>query len=173
MAPEPEFSSDVEVTVFDIDGVLADVGHRLHHIAHRPKDWSAFFAAADADPPLAEGVERARQAAGETAIVYLTGRPEGLRRVTQDWLDRHGLPPGPLVMRRRGDFRPARQAKVDLLREISRTAPVRALVDDDPAVVAAVRDAGFDVLHATWAPSARGSSQQPTLWEAQETEGRS
>jgi len=31
-----------------IDGVLADVHHRLHHIARRPKDWPAFFAAAHA-----------------------------------------------------------------------------------------------------------------------------
>lgn len=163
-----------EVTVFDIDGVLADVSHRLHHVARRPKDWDAFFAAADADPPLAEGVELARQAATESAVAYLTGRPEWLRAVTADWLARHGLPAGELHMRRRGDFRPARIAKLDLLRALHRRQPVRALVDDDPDVVAAVRAAGFAVLHATWAPTvSRRGAQQAALWEAQEADGRS
>ena len=34
------------VAVLDIDGVLADVSHRLGHVQRRPKDWDAFFAAA-------------------------------------------------------------------------------------------------------------------------------
>lgn len=163
-----------EVTVFDIDGVLADVSHRLHHVARRPKDWDAFFAAADADPPLADGVELARQAATESAVAYLTGRPEWLRAVTADWLARHGLPDGELHMRPRGDLRPARVAKLDLLRAVHRRQPVRALIDDDPDVVAAVREAGFAVLHATWAPTvvSRRGAQQAALWEAQEADGR-
>jgi len=163
-----------EVTVFDIDGVLADVSHRLHHVARRPKDWDAFFGAADADPPLADGVELARQAATESVVAYLTGRPEWLRAVTADWLARHGLPDGELYMRRRGDFRPARIAKLELLRMLHRRQPVRALVDDDPDVVAAVQAAGFGVLHATWAPTAsRRGAQQAALWEAQEADGQS
>ena len=43
-------SPQQRVAVIDIDGVLADVGHRLHHIQGRPKDWAAFFAAAGDDP---------------------------------------------------------------------------------------------------------------------------
>lgn len=31
------------VYVFDIDGTLADLTHRLHHIQKQPKDWDAFF----------------------------------------------------------------------------------------------------------------------------------
>ena len=44
------------LAVFDIDGVLADVSHRLPFVARRPKDWDAFFAAAVDDPPFAQGV---------------------------------------------------------------------------------------------------------------------
>src|SRR5262245_49979 len=36
----------------DIDGVVADAGHRLHLVERRPRDWDAFFAAAADDPPL-------------------------------------------------------------------------------------------------------------------------
>ena len=41
--------------VVDLDGVLADVRHRVHHVERRPKDWAAFFAAATDDPVLPEG----------------------------------------------------------------------------------------------------------------------
>lgn len=164
-----------ELAVFDIDGVLADVGHRLHHIERRPKDWQAFFAAAGEDPLLPQGAELAHKLAADRPVLYLTGRPEWLRRTTQTWLDRHQLPAGGLLMRRGGDHRPARVAKLELLREVAARQPVHVVVDDDPAVVAALREAGFPVRHATWAPTARaaaGAPAQQTLWDAQEDEGR-
>ena len=42
------------LAVFDIDGVVADVRHRLHHL-ERHRSWHAFFAAAADDPLLPEG----------------------------------------------------------------------------------------------------------------------
>lgn len=158
--------------VFDIDGVLADVTHRLHHLESRPKDWTSFFGAAHLDPPLEEGVALAREVAQERPLLYLTGRPEALRALTQRWLTEHGLPDGPLLMRRPRDFRPARLAKLERLQEVSERDSVHVVVDDDPAVVDTLRQAGFAVLHATWAPVARGDDQ-PTLWVAQEVDGRS
>jgi phosphoglycolate phosphatase-like HAD superfamily hydrolase len=156
--------------VFDVDGVLADVAHRLHHIEATPKDWDAFFAAAADDPPLPTGVELAVTLSADHELGYLTGRPESLRRVTAAWLARHGLPAGPLWMRPRGDYRPARVMKLDALRRL-RPGPeaVEVVVDDDELVVSALRDAGYAVLHATWA------SHSPTsnaLRRAQEEQGR-
>ena len=31
------------ISIFDIDGVLADATHREHHVTKKPKDWDAFF----------------------------------------------------------------------------------------------------------------------------------
>jgi hypothetical protein len=172
------------VAVFDIDGVLADVRHRLHHVAARPKDWDAFFGAAPHDPPLAEGVGAVAAAARAGHIVmYLTGRPERCRRATLDWLAAQGLPGGELFMRNDADRRPARITKVATLRRLSRRFRVDAFVDDDAAVVQAVHAAGFPVLHAQWMlPSASGAdsapgqcatpSAQEVLFEIQEDEGR-
>lgn len=170
-------AADPGLAVFDIDGVLADVAHRLHHIARRPKDWPAFFAAAHADPPLAHGVGLARELAQRHPVLYLTGRPESLRDVTQGWLDSHGLPAGGLVMRRGGDYRPARVMKLERLRIVAATHPVHVVVDDDPAVVTTLEEAGFAVLHATWAvpdpaPRRAPTPTQETLWAAQESDGR-
>jgi hypothetical protein len=53
-----------------------------------------------------------------------------------------------------------------VLRRLARKKPVVAAVDDDVLVVRALREAGFPVLHAEW------MAEQPALFEAQETEGR-
>ena len=85
------------LAVFDIDGVLADVRHRLHHLEARPQRWEHFFQSADRDPLLVEGAERVRAALAAHDVLYLTGRPERTRRLTEDWLVRHDLPVEPLV----------------------------------------------------------------------------
>ena len=154
------------LAVFDVDGVLADVRHRVHHVERRPKDWDAFFAAAVDDPPLAPGLALAHASAQDCEVVYVTGRPERCRRDTLDWFRRHGLPEGRLVMRDPGDRRPARFAKPQLLRRLARGRVVAVVVDDDEQVCAAYESAGWRVLRATWmtAPEA--------LRRAQEVEGR-
>jgi phosphoglycolate phosphatase-like HAD superfamily hydrolase len=156
------------VAVFDIDGVLADVRHRLHHIESGRRDWDGFFASVSDDPALAEGCQAALQAvASGLTLIYLTGRPERCRPDTLQWLGAHGLPEGELIMRRDSDRRPARVLKVEALRRIASRAQVAYLVDDDAEVVAAAADAGFAARLADWVP------RQEPLTQAQETLGRS
>jgi phosphoglycolate phosphatase-like HAD superfamily hydrolase len=154
------------VAVIDIDGVVADVRHRLHHVTGRPKDWRAFFALAADDGLLSEGEETVRTLAEVYDVVYLSGRPERLRTVTQQWLEQHRLPEGPLMLRPYDDFRPSRLYKVEALQTLADTSTVVVLVDDDPRVLDAARAAGFDVLPATW------MGEHSALREAQEQDGR-
>lgn len=157
--------------VFDIDGVLADVRHRLHHVERKPKDWIAFFAGMAQDPPLSEGINLARtESAAGRDLVFLTGRSESYRDVTQDWLDHHNVPWGQLFMRPDGDYRPAKQFKPAALRRIARTHEIAYLVDDDLMVVETVRAAGWQVRHATW--MTKDQAQQDSLFAAQEDDGR-
>jgi phosphoglycolate phosphatase-like HAD superfamily hydrolase len=159
------------LVVFDVDGVLADVRHRLHHVERKPKDWIAFFAAMDEDPLLSEGQVMARAAAADGHLVaYLTGRNEDHRAVTESWLSRHGLPEGELVMRRSEDRRPARVFKPQALRRLARSNRIVTVVDDDAAVVATLRREGWPVLHATWMDT--GHVEQQSLFDAQEVDGR-
>jgi HAD superfamily, subfamily IIIB (Acid phosphatase) len=160
--------------VFDVDGVLADVAHRRHHLAHR--DWDAFFAAAADDPPLATGVGMAHECADAgLAVVYLSGRPERLRAVTSEWLDRHGLPPGELLLRPDDDRSPATRLKLRLLRSLAARGDVVTLVDDDSWVVDAVRAARpplvtGQVFLADWQPG--DVDGRRVLRRAQQAEGR-
>jgi hypothetical protein len=154
------------IAVFDIDGVLADVRHRLHHLQARPQRWEAFFLAADRDPLLDEGASRLRAAQAEHEVIYLTGRPERNRRLTSSWLARHGLPTGPLHMRPDHDHRPARWVKRNTLRRLARARTIASVLDDDPAVVAVLQADGWPVELATWLP------HSSTLQSAQEQQGR-
>lgn len=163
-------SAPRQLAVVDIDGVLADVRHRLHHVRQSPKDWGAFFAAAPDDPPLEEGLETVRRLAEAYRVVYLSGRPEHCRADTLRWFREHDVPPGELHLRPRDDRRPARLLKVEKLRALEREAPVAVLVDDDPQVCEAARAAGFDVLPATWMHE--DADEAAALRRVQEAEGR-
>lgn len=154
------------LAVFDLDGTLADTRHRLHHLERRPRDWDAFFDAARDDPPLETGVLLARESARDCDVAYVTGRPERCRADTLAWLHEHDLPDGALSMRRDADRRPARQAKVALLRRLARGRVVAVVVDDDEQVCDAYEREGWTVLRARW-------QQTPAVLEqAQEAEGR-
>lgn len=155
--------------VLDIDATLSDVRHRLHHLRRRPKRWDAFFAAAGADDPLSEGLAVAQTLAAGHEIVYLTGRPERIRRATQSWLERYRLPPGRLLMRGDADRSPSAVMKLRKLRRLAAERTVAVLVDDDIAVCTAAERAGFTVLRADWALD---ELTEPTLFDAQESEGR-
>lgn len=172
------------LAVVDIDGVVADVRHRLGLIARPPKRWAEFFAAAADDPPLADGVRLVRELAGEYDVVWLTGRPEQTRRLTERWLAAQSLPTGPLLMRADDDYRPARSAKREELRRLRRGREIAVVVDDDPRVVEMLAEEGLPARLADWLPYAptrdatgtTGAGRHPdhpaVLHSAQEQEGR-
>lgn len=157
----------VSIAVFDIDGVVADVGHRLHLLERRPKDWPAFFAAAAADSILENGIDRVLAAVAEHEIVWLTGRPNSLRAVTRTWLASRGMPVTELIMRGARDFRPAPVLKVAELTKLRNSGrQVELFVDDDVRVIAAAEKAGFPAVLADWMPPS------PVLSQAQDQAGR-
>lgn len=156
--------------IIDVDGVVADVRHRLPFVQANPKDWDAFFAAAPQDAVLPQGLARAMQLADQHTVVYLTGRPERCRTDTELWLSEHGFPSGEIVMRPDTDRRPARFFKLNQARRLARRDEVAVIVDDDAAVVETLQAEGFAVEHATWMDDVERG--QATLFDAQESEGR-
>jgi hypothetical protein len=154
------------IAVFDIDGVVADVRHRLHHLTSRPKDWDGFFFSAADDPPLAPGLALAAELGAKHDLVWLTGRPEWLRRVTTNWLVAHDLPVAELNMRPNNDRRPARLYKLSVLRRLA-DRKIAAFIDDDDEVIEAALTAGYPAVLADWLPRAQ------TMRDAQDRLGRS
>lgn len=120
--------------VFDLDGTICDISHRLHFIGATenkfvpfsettPKEWDKFHAACVDDKPIFEviTVARALHKAGHT-LVYSTGREDGSRSLTVDWLMKYKVPLLPsysgLYMRKYGDHREDYVVKSELLDQI-------------------------------------------------------
>ncbi len=133
--------------LFDIDGTIADLSHRLHHINGEKKDWRAFFAACNEDKPIPHMIRLAKDLAlpGST-IIYVSGRSDECRIETVKWLEDNDLllSSTHLYMRKSGDRRPDNIVKGELLDRILADGfiPIMAF-DDRNQVVKMWRERGI------------------------------
>jgi hypothetical protein len=141
---------DRPLAIIDLDGVVADVRHRLPYLEQRPQQWDAFFDAARHDEAHPEGLAVVARLAEDHEIVFLTGRPQRTRRNTEAWLAARGLGGHRLLMRSERDRRPAAVVKVGMLADLARGRTVGVVVDDDPVVLEAMRRAGYPTFAADW-----------------------
>jgi phosphoglycolate phosphatase-like HAD superfamily hydrolase len=122
------------IVLVDVDGTLADVRHRLHHIrgAGR-KNWKAFFEGMDEDTPIASTVAWVQSLAQNHDVVIITGRPEEYRRRTVAWLKKHAIPFTDVFMRADGDHRPDYEVKKEALDRWPKER-IKLVIDDRPPV---------------------------------------
>lgn len=133
--------------IVDIDGTIADVRHRLHHIHGRArKNWKAFFEAMDRDKPIPNILDYVRQLSEKHGILIVTGRPDNYRDRTEHWLHKHKVHYEKLYMRRKGDHRPDYEAKAAVLDEIPARRIVMA-IDDRPPVCEMWESHGIKCMH--------------------------
>lgn len=88
--------------VFDLDGTLADLRHRLHFIKNGNKDYDSFYAMTHADSPILGNIRTLMMLREFADIWFVTGRPERTRQMTVDWLAvyaQHKVQPEHLIMR--------------------------------------------------------------------------
>jgi uncharacterized HAD superfamily protein len=122
------------VVLVDIDGTLADVRHRLHHIrGGGRKNWKAFFEGMDRDTPIASIIAWVQSLVPQHEIVILTGRPEQYRARTIAWLNKQQVPFDVLVMRGNGDHRPDYEMKRDVLDRVPKHR-IKLVIEDRPPV---------------------------------------
>lgn len=105
--------------LFDIDGTLADITHRLKHIQKEPKDWDSFFADCPDDRPIPHIIELAQDLmrAGKF-VIFVSGRSDQVRLETLEWLYNNVGASRTLYMRKAGDHRPDHIVKAELLDQI-------------------------------------------------------
>lgn len=137
-----------KAVLFDIDGTLADLSHRLHHINRHPVNWDAFFAAVG-DDAVIEPVRELAQALHGAGyrIILVSGRTDKVRDLTIGWLEAHAIPFDGLHMRREGDYRQDFIVKSELLDVIlAEGHEILCVVDDRPSVVNMWRERGLTCL---------------------------
>ena len=125
-----------KIAIFDIDGTIADVDHRLHFIKGTGgKDWDGFFGAMDKDT-VREGVLQLMTLTyKDCAIVMVTGRPSNYRYQTEEWLKKNNINYGRLLMRKAGDYRPDWIVKEEILKNHFNIDEIEVAIDDRPAIL--------------------------------------
>lgn len=159
--------SKFKAIIVDVDGTISNPTHRKHYIEKKnptQEDWNKFFTSADQDSPnewCVELVKNFRNAGHE--IVYLTGRPENIRGVTETWIRKHVRNvPFHLFMRPNNDRSHDTKVKTQIYREdIEPTFDVLFTVDDRGSVVDMWRDLGLTCLQC--APSNDNQEKEAEL----------
>ncbi len=147
----------MKAIIIDIDGTLADVTHRRHHLDGNHKDWDAFFAAMHNDPPIPvvcdmveHLVEYHTKDVDDMHFFVCTGRPEKYRAKTGSWLAYHcpnlwgAISEEFTLMRPDDDHRSDVEIKREMLRNIEGQGfEVMFTIDDRKSVVEMWRSEGI------------------------------
>jgi len=137
----------IQLLVVDIDGTIADIRFRAKKAGSCPsrRNRRAFQIWLDRlqpaksllrDKPLYPVVSLVYTYVRHmhTEIVYLTGRAEKYRKITELWLSQHKLLIGPVYMRANDDWRSAAQYKQSVMKELCKRVSVSSAIlvlDDD------------------------------------------
>jgi hypothetical protein len=137
--------------IFDLDGTLALIEHRLHHIQKQPKDWRGFFGAVKGDVPNMPVIRTMRRLREGGADIWIwSGRSDECRDQTLHWLATFACHDWPLScirdvrMREAGDHRDDADLKRKWALGMDRDDKDRlqAVFDDRDRVVKMWRDIG-------------------------------
>lgn len=117
--------------LFDLDGTLADLSHRLHYIKDGNHDWDSFFAGVGKDVPIPEICDLYQILFSRGKVLIVSGRSDVCRQDTIAWLAHQGLDYDGLYMRSEGDHRPDTVVKQEMLEKIIEDGYDPWLVIDD------------------------------------------
>jgi FMN phosphatase YigB (HAD superfamily) len=133
----------------DIDGTLADVEHRVHHVQSDTKNWKAFNDGMVHDELnlWCADLIRAMNKEGYK-IVFITGRGESYR---EEWMNKNNIEFDKLYMRPKNDRREDFDVKKELYeKEIKNIYKVLFVVEDRASVVKMWREIGLVCLQCDW-----------------------
>ena len=135
-----------EIVIFDIDGTLADVSERIHHVKNKPKNWNAFFQGMAQDKAIHSMVRLCNILyASGIQIILCSGRSEEHRGQTVEWLTQQGVNYHDLILRKDKDRRPDTTVKREMLAAIDKNQ-ILFVVEDRSRVVEMWRSEGLVCL---------------------------
>jgi acid phosphatase class B len=161
--PKVENLKGKDIVVFDIDGTIANLDHRLHFLpqglhadyGNQDVDWEAYHEGCDKDAPITATMTLLRifHNVPQIQVVFFTGRNELARDKTVQWLKDHKVDPVEfLFMRPDYNDQPNAHLKKIWLGMVKRAGGnVMFSFDDDPSVCRMYKENGvtcFKVNHA-------------------------
>ena len=135
-----------EIVIFDIDGTLADISQRIHHIRKKPKNWNAFNEGMAKDKAVRSMVRLCNLLyESGTRIILCSGRNEKNRPETIEWLKREGVNYHELLLRKDTDMRQDAVIKREMLQDLDKSK-ILFVVEDRSRVVEMWRSEGLTCL---------------------------
>lgn len=138
----------IDAIIVDVDGTFANNEHRRPFVEKQPKDWKSYLALVDKDTVYAwcnDLVQAMVQA--ETLPIFVTGRDESHRVVTENLIRRSGIREYELHMRACGDYRQDAIVKRELFdKHIAGKFNIKFAIDDRQQVVDLWRSMGIVCL---------------------------
>ena len=135
-----------DIVIFDIDGTLADVSKRIHHVRNKPKNWPAFFQGMAQDKAIHSVVRLCNILfASGIQIILCSGRSEEHREQTVEWLAGQGVNYHHLLLRKDNDRRTDSVVKREMLTTIDKSK-ILFVVEDRSRVVEMWRSEGLVCL---------------------------
>jgi len=135
--------------IFDIDGTIADIDHRLHLKKHKED----FYSKAYADEPIVGVIAVLKMFLSnpDYTVIFLTSRPEWTRLTTVSWLHKHinllNFSPYTLMMRPQGVDKKDYEVKQDIyMSQIKDLYDVELIIEDRQQVVTMWRGLGLTCL---------------------------
>jgi hypothetical protein len=116
----------------DLDGSLADCGHRVHWVQNKPKNYDAFEAECHKDPINIQVHEvlKGLKAIGYK-ILIVSARMDGRKQLTLDWLAKHKVHYDAIYLRKQNDTRKDDIIKKELLDKIKSDGYSLCMAFDD------------------------------------------
>ncbi|MFL2797481.1 MAG: HAD family acid phosphatase [Paracoccaceae bacterium] len=146
--------------IFDIDGTILDISHRVKFALQNPKDWKSFYSNMDADQPIEEICTLLKSLIKDDTnqILFCTGRVEDYRKKTIEQINKilKGCKyfdiDSFLYMRPKGDLRKDFMVKRDLYNKMINDGFDPVLVFEDKATVVEMwQELGLKCLKVTGA----------------------
>ena len=137
----------LETIICDIDGTISDRRHRLKHLEGK-KDWEAFFGEMHKDPPIKEIIKEIENFAEEGRnIVFVTGRPEEYRKITEKWLKENlNFPNFTLIMRETKNYESDLTLKKRILEDSLSNLNILKVYDDRDELIEMWRKEGLECI---------------------------
>lgn len=144
----PILTIKMKAFIFDIDGVLSNPSHRIEHANN--KDWDKFNSLAYLDKPILGSINvcRSIDVANNHEIIFMTGRSEKFRELTENWLidnifsgiQRRKLN---LIMRPNNDLRRSAEYKFSEYEKLKNSYNIIGVFEDNEYVVKMWQDQGL------------------------------
>ncbi len=137
--------NNMKIVIFDLDGTLANINHRLHFINQNTKDWNSFSKDCIADTPKQAVIQTAKALHQSGHPIWiLSGRSASVERETRAWLKQYDIPYNKLLMRPVDNSTPDHELKRHWIGEYHLKSRTLCAYDDRQRVVDMWREEGFE-----------------------------